>query len=82
MQGLLHRVRTWFGSSQAAAQTGKVKFFNRRNGYGFIETPELDSDVFMHVTQLEEPVKPGDQVAFELKQNAKGLEAVRVRLQG
>ena len=32
---------------------GKVKWFNNKKGYGFIEPEQGDKDVFVHITQLE-----------------------------
>ena len=59
---------------------GRVKFFNRRRGYGFIEADSLDRDVFVHVTDLEDRVSKGDRVTFDLAPSEKGLEAKNVRL--
>lgn len=59
---------------------GKVKFFNRKKGYGFIESPSASKDVFVHVSDLKDWVKKGDEVEFDLIFNNKGLVAKNVRL--
>ncbi len=63
-----------------SASVGRIKFFNRRRGYGFIEAESLDRDVFVHVTDLEDRVSKGDQVTFDIEPSEKGLEAKNVRL--
>ena len=34
--------------------TGKIKWFNPTKGYGFIEDFEGGSDVFLHISALQE----------------------------
>ena len=34
--------------------TGTVKWFNTRKGYGFIQPSAGGKDIFVHVTKLEE----------------------------
>ena len=78
----LRKLKNLFSSNaaNARARMGKIKFFNKRRGYGFIETETLENDVFVHVTELEDFVSRGDRVAFEVEPSDKGLEAKNVRL--
>lgn len=69
------------GESGRKTRKGKVKFFNRRRGYGFIEPEHLEDDVFVHVTNVEGFISKGDRVYFELKESPKGIEACNVRLE-
>lgn len=50
--------------------TGKVKWFNRTKGYGFIAPDDGSKDVFVHITAVEKaglPTLKEDQaVSFEL----------------
>ncbi len=66
--------------SAGSGTLGRVKFFNRRRGYGFIEADSLEQDVFVHVTDLEDRVSKGDRVTFNIEPSPKGLEAKNVRL--
>ena len=55
-------------------ETGIVKFFNPKKGYGFIATSDPDRDVFLHKTGIPFGilVNTGDKVAFETVQGPKG----------
>ena len=59
---------------------GSIKFFNRRRGYGFIRSRQTTKDVFVHASELEDRVRKGDRVQFELTISDKGLEARNVHL--
>lgn len=76
----LKKALNFFSSdSESAERKGKVKFFNRKRGYGFIESEDMERDVFVHVTNLEEQIAKGDEVAFKVENGTKGLEARKVR---
>lgn len=77
---MFRKILSFFTSNDPRERKGKVKFFNRKRGYGFIEPENLEDDVFVHVTSLEDQISKGDRVAFEVKASSKGLEARNVRL--
>jgi CspA family cold shock protein len=60
---------------------GKVKWFNDRKGYGFIEQAGGD-DVFVHFSVIEgegfKSLDEGQEVEFEVTRGPKGLQAARV----
>lgn len=60
---------------------GKVKWFNERRGFGFIEQDD-GSDVFVHYTAIQgkgfRTLREGQRVTFEVQEGAKGLQAVNV----
>jgi cold shock protein len=76
----LNKVLNYFKNDGDLQKKGRVKFFNRKRGYGFIEPENMERDVFVHVTNLEDQISKGDHVAFEVEASDKGLEARKVRL--
>jgi CspA family cold shock protein len=60
---------------------GKVKWFNKEKGYGFIER-EDGNDVFVHFSAIQEDgfktLYEGDVVEFEIVEGPKGLQAANV----
>ena len=64
--------------------TGRVKWFDSKKGFGFIEAAELEKDVFVHHSGIAgdgyHHLKEGDQVEFDLEDTDKGPQAVNVRV--
>ena len=62
-------------------QTGKVKWFSRRKGYGFIEREGAD-DVFVHFTGIQgegyKNLFEGQTVTFVIEDDARGPQAADV----
>ena len=65
-----------------AMSEGKVKWFNERKGFGFIETDE-GNDVFVHFSAIQDSgfrtLQEGQRVSFEVQQGQKGPAAENVR---
>ncbi|MCB0378504.1 MAG: cold shock domain-containing protein [Bdellovibrionales bacterium] len=57
---------------------GRVKWFRESKGFGFIEV-EDGKDIFVHISQVEEPLQEGDWVEFVTKEGKKGPVATRVK---
>ncbi len=61
--------------------TGKVKWFDAKKGFGFIEQ-ETGGDVFVHFRAIQgdgyKSLEEGQEVEFDLEDGEKGPQAVNV----
>ncbi|MCI4624548.1 MAG: cold-shock protein [Candidatus Magnetoovum sp. WYHC-5] len=60
---------------------GKVKWFNKTKGYGFI-TKDDGQDVFVHYSSIQgngfKTLRDGQRVTFDVVEDQKGLKASNV----
>jgi CspA family cold shock protein len=65
----------------AEQETGTVKWFDVRKGYGFIER-DSGSDIFVHINDMANPtarpLEDGERVSFVVGQGRKGPAAQNV----
>jgi len=61
---------------------GTVTFFDSSKGFGFIVDSETQEKYFTHVSGLIDEIGENDKVTFELQKGMKGMNAVKVTLQG
>lgn len=61
--------------------TGKVKWFNAENGYGFITSDE-GKDIFVHYSAIQadgfRSLEEGQKVSFEIVESDRGQQAANV----
>ncbi len=66
-----------------ATTTGRVKWFDEKKGFGFIERQD-GSDVFVHFRAITgsgfKTLTDGQEVEFEVEQGQKGPQAVNVKI--
>jgi CspA family cold shock protein len=64
-----------------ALAEGKVKWFNEKKGFGFIESDE-GGDVFVHYTAIQgsgfRTLYEGQRIRFDVEKGNKGPSAVNV----
>ena len=62
---------------------GKVKWFNGKKGYGFIEREDKEKDVFIHVSALRDAgmkgLEDGQALTFDIEEGPKGPNAVNLQ---
>jgi len=61
---------------------GKVKWFNGKKGYGFIEREDKEKDVFVHSSAAQAAslqLNEGDELTFEIENGEKGLSAINLQ---
>lgn len=55
---------------------GRVKWFNKSKGYGFIDPDDGSQDIFVHITAIQasqlETLDEGQRIEFELHQRGDG----------
>ena len=62
---------------------GKVKWFNGKQGYGFIEREDGEKDCFVHASAVRDAglrfLNENDAVEFEIQDGDKGPTAVNLK---
>jgi len=55
---------------------GVVKWFDAKKGYGFVVSPDVDGDVFVHYTKIQmegfKKLETGENVTFDLITSPEG----------
>jgi CspA family cold shock protein len=63
---------------------GKVKWFDPKKGFGFIEQEDGTGDLFVHYSDVAgegyRNLKEGERVKFEIADSPKGKKATQVEL--
>jgi len=63
---------------------GRIKWFDYRKGYGFIEPSDGSRDLFLHIKAVEkagiESIEPGQRVSFEIERQKGKLSAIDIKL--
>ena len=65
--------------AEETERQGIVSFFNDAKGFGFIKESKTGESIFMHTSQLSEPLKENDKVSFEVEKGPRGLNALNVK---
>jgi len=59
---------------------GKIKWYNARKGFGFVESEE-GKDIFIHRSAVPAGVflNEGDKIEFETEETDKGVKAINIK---
>lgn len=83
---ILQKIKAWFTGKKtdepksSEFKTGTLLFFNRKKGYGFINSEEAAKDVYVHIKDTKGRLRKGDKVRFKVEPTEKGLRARNVEL--
>ena len=63
--------------------TGKIKWYNSKKGYGFIERDDKEKDAFVHASAVKSAgmryLNENDKIEFEMEEGPKGPSAVNLK---
>ena len=63
--------------------TGKIKWFNPKKGYGFIDQDDDEKDMFIHITALQKAnisgLNEGDKIEYEVEEENGKVSAVNIK---
>jgi CspA family cold shock protein len=78
----INRKKQIFEKGGLAVAEGKVKWFNEKKGFGFIENDE-GGDVFVHYSAIQgtgfKTLYEGQRIRFDVEQGNKGPSATNVQ---
>ena len=61
-------------------KTGRVKFFSKEKGYGFITIDGGEGDLFVDISEIRGNIKKRDRVSFEIEEVENRKKAINVTL--
>lgn len=70
-------------TNSAPRTSGRIKWFDPKKGYGFIECPGADKDIFLHQNSLPEGIDTlveGQVVTYQTENSKKGVRAINVEV--
>ena len=66
-----------------SSQTGKVKWFNPKKGYGFVDQDDDEKDMFLHITALQKAnisvLNEGDKISYDIEDEDGRQSAVNIK---
>jgi CspA family cold shock protein len=66
-----------------SSQTGKVKWFNPKKGYGFVDQDDDEKDMFLHITALQKAnisvLNEGDKISYDVEDENGRQSAVNIK---
>jgi len=66
-----------------SSKTGKVKWFNPKKGYGFVDQDDDEKDMFLHITALQKAnisvLNEGDKLSYDVEEENGRQSAVNIK---
>ena len=66
-----------------SSKTGKVKWFNPKKGYGFVDQDDDEKDMFLHITALQKAnisvLNEGDKISYDVEEENGKLSATNLK---
>ena len=66
-----------------SSKTGKVKWFNPKKGYGFVDQDDDEKDMFLHITALQKAnisvLNEGDKISYDVEDEDGRQSAVNLK---
>tara|TARA_B100000029_G_scaffold511304_1_gene604971 strand:+ start:1854 stop:2063 length:210 start_codon:yes stop_codon:yes gene_type:complete len=66
-----------------SSKSGKIKWFNPKKGYGFIDQDDDDKDMFLHITALQKAnisvLNEGDKITYDVEDENGRQSAVNIK---
>ena len=66
-----------------SSKTGKVKWFNPKKGYGFIDQDDDEKDMFLHITAVQKANisvrNEGDKISYDVEDENGRQSAVNIK---
>jgi len=66
-----------------SSKTGKVKWFNPKKGYGFVDQDDDEKDMFLHITALQKAnisvLNEGDKISYDIEDENGRQSAVNIK---
>ena len=65
--------------------TGKVKWYNARKGFGFVEQSDGGKDIFVHASAVKDAglrrLEENQEITFDVEDSPKGPNAINLKVQ-
>ena len=66
-----------------SSKTGKIKWFNPKKGYGFVDQDDDEKDMFIHITALQKAnisvLNEGDKISYDVEDENGRQSAVNIK---